>query len=95
MSITECKQELDKYLTWLSGNPHALTEEQHVHLKILSKMWEDFEMSDSGLSTLYAMKEHHSYINGQSGNEDLWFSYIKAAMSLRMIGSKPRCELSL
>jgi hypothetical protein len=82
--MTDCKKKLSKYIIWVNENPGVLTEEQNMHLKLLITKWRSFIMSDGkGLRILYDMKEDHSYINGRSGNEDVWMSYIKEVMTLR------------
>jgi hypothetical protein len=84
MTMTDCKKKLSKYIIWVNENPGVLTEEQNMHLKLLITKWRSIIMTEGkGLRILYDMKEDHSYINGHSGNEDLWMSYIIAAMTLR------------
>jgi hypothetical protein len=77
---------LGKYIIWVNENPGVLTNEQCIHLKLLITKWRAYSevsIDSTGLRILYDMKENHSYINGHSGNENVWVSYIKEVMTLR------------
>lgn len=88
MSISGCKKAFKQYVVWVNQSKHKLDCEKRKHLKCLIEMWnvvKNDAIEENGLlHFLMDMKDHHSYLNGQSGNDDLWMTYIKTALRYRV-----------
>jgi len=60
------------------------TPEMNTHLKYLIEMWRN--NNDANIEHYFALKEHHSYINGKIQNMTfnlMWDDYISSCCKVR------------
>ena len=77
------KQAFIEYVLFIFNcKEETIDEEQKNHLQALIRFW--LYTKTPNIEELFAIKEHHSYLNGRSGNEELWMKYVKLCMSYRL-----------
>ena len=84
----EAKKSLTVYVKWLNTNNNRklLSKEQRGKIRELIHYWNNPTCS---IMALYGLKEQHMFINGRSGNEELWKVYVINVMKMRLLLMKP------